>query len=137
MRIFVIEDNQENIELVEYLLAAHGYSPVLAMSGEEGLLRTAELKPDVILLDIWLPGIDGYELAAAIKMLPGLENTSARSGHGLGDDRRPGADRRSGVRWLHPEADRPRDVHRRDRTPSLPADDRATGTSPAMRSISR
>jgi CheY-like chemotaxis protein len=75
VRILVIEDNRENIELVEYLLTVYGYSPVLAMTGEEGLRIAAELKPDVILLDLRLPGIDGYDVAVAIRKLSGLEKT--------------------------------------------------------------
>jgi two-component system cell cycle response regulator len=74
-RILVIEDNNENIELVDYLLTASGYAPVLAMSGEDGLRIADELEPDLILLDIRLPGIDGYEVATAIKARPALADT--------------------------------------------------------------
>jgi CheY-like chemotaxis protein len=74
-RILVIEDNQENIELVDYLLRAFGYAPALAMSGEDGLVMADELEPDLILLDIRLPGIDGYGVALAIKERPALAHT--------------------------------------------------------------
>ena len=71
----MVEDNKENIELIEYLLRAHGYSPVLAMNGADGLRLASELKPDVILLDIRMPGIDGYEVATTIRKQPGLKKT--------------------------------------------------------------
>ncbi len=73
--ILVIEDHQENIELVDYLLRAFGYAPALAMSGEDGLVMADELEPDLILLDIRLPGIDGYGVAMAIKERPALAHT--------------------------------------------------------------
>ncbi len=74
-RILVIEDNKENIELVNYLLTAFGYSPVLAMNGADGLRIAEELEPDLILLDIRMPDMDGYEVANAIKQRSALEHT--------------------------------------------------------------
>ncbi len=74
-RILVIEDNPENIELVGYLLRAHGYSPSLALNGEDGLQIAEEIDPDLILLDIRMPGMDGYEVASAIRTRPALEHT--------------------------------------------------------------
>jgi CheY-like chemotaxis protein len=65
--ILVIEDNRDNITLVDYLLRAHGYAPLLARSGIEGIRLAAEQRPDLILLDIRMPGMDGYEVAATIK----------------------------------------------------------------------
>jgi CheY-like chemotaxis protein len=65
--ILVIEDNRDNITLVDYLLRAHGYAPLLARSAVEGIRLAAEERPDLILLDIRMPGMDGYEVAATIK----------------------------------------------------------------------
>jgi CheY-like chemotaxis protein len=66
-RILVIEDNRDNITLIDYLLRAHAYEPLLARSGVEGVRLAAAERPDLILLDIRMPGIDGYEVASTIK----------------------------------------------------------------------
>ena len=74
-RILIIEDNRENIELADYLLRAHGYSPSLAMNGGEGLRLADQIAPDLILLDIRMPEMDGYEVASAIRSRPALKHT--------------------------------------------------------------
>jgi CheY-like chemotaxis protein len=73
--ILVVEDNEDNLNLIDYLLRAHGFTPRLARSGTEGLRLALAQRPDVVLLDIRMPGLDGYELAAAIKSTPALERT--------------------------------------------------------------
>ena len=65
--ILVIEDNEANIQLADYLLRAHGHHPLLARNGADGLRIAVEEAPDVILLDIRMPGMDGYAVAAAIR----------------------------------------------------------------------
>jgi CheY-like chemotaxis protein len=72
--ILVIEDNEDNIRLVDYVLRAHGYDPLLAMDGAEGLRMAVEQRPDLILLDVRMPRMDGYEVAARLKEA-GLEGT--------------------------------------------------------------
>lgn len=74
-RILVIEDNQANIELIDYLLTAHGYLTLLATNGEDGLRLATQQRPALVLLDLRMPGIDGYQAAAAIRKQPGLEQT--------------------------------------------------------------
>jgi CheY-like chemotaxis protein len=71
-RILVVEDNEDNIRLIDYLLKAHGYAPLLARDGGEGVRVAIENRPDLVLLDIRMPGMDGYEVAAALKAEPGL-----------------------------------------------------------------
>jgi CheY-like chemotaxis protein len=73
--ILVVEDNEDNLTLIDYLLKAYGYAPLLARNGEEGLRIATERCPDLILLDIRMPGLDGYQVAAAIRSTPGLERT--------------------------------------------------------------
>ena len=70
--ILVVEDNHANIELTDFLLQASGYQPLLALSGAEGVRLAAEQRPDLILMDIQMPGMDGYEAIAAIKKRPEL-----------------------------------------------------------------
>jgi two-component system cell cycle response regulator DivK len=74
-RILVIEDNEANIQLADYVLRANGYHPLLARNGADGLRIAIEEKPDVILLDIRMPDMDGYEVAAAIREIPALSRT--------------------------------------------------------------
>lgn len=73
--ILVIEDNEANLELISFLLSAHGYTPQLATNGEEGLRLACQERPVLVLLDLRMPGMDGYEVAAAIRRQPELEHT--------------------------------------------------------------
>ena len=70
--ILVVEDNRANMELTECLLKASGYQPLLALSGAEGVRMATDAPPDLILMDIQMPGMDGYEATAAIKRDPEL-----------------------------------------------------------------
>jgi CheY-like chemotaxis protein len=66
-RILVIEDNEDNMRLVDYMLRAHGYEPLLATDPTDGLWMALERKPDLILLDIRMPKMDGYDVAARLR----------------------------------------------------------------------
>ena len=70
--ILVIEDNPANMQLMVYLLNAFGHMPVEAMDGEAGLDAVHRQAPELILCDLQLPGIDGYEVARQIKLDPSL-----------------------------------------------------------------
>lgn len=65
--VLVIEDNDQNLYLMRFLLERHGFRVVGAVSGRQGLALAAELSPDVILLDVQLPEMDGYAVAAALR----------------------------------------------------------------------
>jgi two-component system, cell cycle response regulator len=69
-RILVIEDNPANLELMVYLIDAFGHIAVSARDGQEGLYAAAQVKPDLILCDIHLPKIDGYEVVRRLKNDP-------------------------------------------------------------------
>ena len=60
-RILVVEDNPLNLKLVRDVLGAEGYDVLEATSGEEGLEVAARYAPDLVLMDLQLPGIDGTE----------------------------------------------------------------------------
>lgn len=62
-RILVIEDNPANLELMSYLLRAHGHTVVAATEGAAGLEAVERERPDLIVCDLQLPDIDGYEVA--------------------------------------------------------------------------
>jgi CheY-like chemotaxis protein len=72
-RVLVIEDNEQNMYLIHFLLEANGHTVIEAMNGPDGIERAQDANPDIILLDIQLPGMDGYEIARIIRKTPGLE----------------------------------------------------------------
>jgi two-component system cell cycle response regulator DivK len=71
-RILYIEDNPENRMLMRRVLMAEGYIIEEAVNGQTGLQKAAESPPDLILMDINLPEIDGYEVTARLKQLPNM-----------------------------------------------------------------
>jgi two-component system cell cycle response regulator DivK len=71
-RILYIEDNPDNRLLIRRVLQVEGYEVIEAVDGQSGMRQAAEGKPDLILMDINLPEIDGYEVTARLKQLPGL-----------------------------------------------------------------
>lgn len=66
-KILYVEDNPDNMRLVERALKARGYEVYGAYNGLDGLSVAEELQPEVILLDINLPDIDGYEVARRLR----------------------------------------------------------------------
>ena len=68
-KILVIEDNESNLYLITYILRHNGYTVLEARTGEEGVKIASEKKPDLIILDIQLPGIDGIKTARRIRAL--------------------------------------------------------------------
>jgi two-component system cell cycle response regulator DivK len=73
-RILVVEDQEDNRQIVRDLLVASGYDLVEATTGEEGLALAERERPDLILMDIQLPGLDGYEVTRRIKANPALNH---------------------------------------------------------------
>lgn len=71
-RILLIEDNEQNRYLVTFLLQARGWEVVHAADGPAGLALAGEIAPALILLDIQLPGMDGYAVARALRANPTL-----------------------------------------------------------------
>jgi len=68
--ILVIEDNEQNRKLVRDVLTFKGYQIIEAETGEEGLRLARERSPDLVLMDIRLPGIDGIEALARLRAEP-------------------------------------------------------------------
>lgn len=69
-RILVVEDNSLNLKLVRDVLEHAGYEVVEARSGEEGVRLAAERPPDLVLMDLQLPGIDGTEALHRLRRNP-------------------------------------------------------------------
>jgi len=65
--ILVVEDEEDILELIRYNLTKEGYQVACAASGEEGLKSARAKHPDLVLLDLMLPGIDGLEICKALK----------------------------------------------------------------------
>lgn len=65
--ILVIEDVEDHLEIVKLILEQHGYNILVATTGLEGLNTTKNCHPDLIILDVVLPEMNGYEVCKAIK----------------------------------------------------------------------
>ncbi len=65
--VLVIEDNDNNMELITFLLTAHGYETLRAQTGRDGVARALDDQPDFVLLDVQLPDIDGFEVVRSIR----------------------------------------------------------------------
>jgi len=66
-KILVVEDNADILELVAYNLEAQGYEVTRAMTGENGLSQAARVLPDLVVLDVMLPGINGLDVCRKLK----------------------------------------------------------------------
>lgn len=71
-RILIIEDNPANVELMAFLLAAYGHTPVSAPDGARGVAAARAERPDLVACDVNLPGMNGFEVLATLKAEPRL-----------------------------------------------------------------
>jgi len=73
-RVLIVEDNMDTYELVHFILEKNGYETFLAMNGRDGVNATQKQKPDLIIMDLSMPEMDGWTATALIKK---NEKTSA------------------------------------------------------------
>lgn len=73
-RILLIEDDPENAEYVELALTVKGYDVTIVDSAEEALPLAEEAEPDLILLDVMLPGMTGFEFLGRLRSRPALRS---------------------------------------------------------------
>jgi CheY-like chemotaxis protein len=71
-RVLVVDDNPANLEIIETRLARQGYEIVTARDGDEALIAAREQTPDLILLDVMMPGKDGIQVCRELKADPDL-----------------------------------------------------------------
>lgn len=72
--ILCVDDDEKSLKLIQAILDTHGYETCGATSGKQALTDLAKLSPDVVLLDIMMPGMDGYEVCKAIRANPATED---------------------------------------------------------------
>ena len=70
LNILIVEDDPQTVKLIKFILEKEDYSTISAKDGEEGLQMAREKKPDLIVLDLMLPGIDGYRVCEILKANP-------------------------------------------------------------------
>ena len=87
--ILLVEDNEQNRYLATFLLESHGYVVVHEPDGPRGVATAASIDPVMVLLDIQLPGMDGYAVAKALRAIEGLRETPivAVTSHAMAGDR--------------------------------------------------
>jgi CheY-like chemotaxis protein len=92
-RVLLVEDNSDISDLIQMQLQMWGHDVSVAADGPAGLAAAVSLRPDVALVDVGLPGMDGYELAARIRReMPGAPiRLVAMTGYGGPEDRARGA----------------------------------------------
>jgi CheY-like chemotaxis protein len=88
-RVLVVDDNDDAREALEFLLKEEGHDVRGAADGAEALAEAKSFQPDVVLLDIGLPGMDGYDVARALRAMPESAGAFivAVSGYGQAEDR--------------------------------------------------
>lgn len=68
--VLVVDDNSPMVEMISTVLSIHGYEPQSALSGEQALGLVAQRPPDLILLDMTMPGLDGLETLQRLRAMP-------------------------------------------------------------------
>ncbi len=93
-RVLIVDDNEDSANSLAMILKIGGHETESVYTAIDALQRAAAFRPDVVLLDIGLPGMDGYEVAQKMRELPGLRDIRlvAVTGYGRSDDRRRARD---------------------------------------------
>jgi len=88
-KILLVEDNEMNRDMLSRRLVRNGYEVLLAIDGGEGLAKARAESPDLILMDMSLPGLDGWEATRQLKAEPGTRGIPviALTAHAMAGDR--------------------------------------------------
>jgi len=74
-KILIVDDEPNIVIPLQFLMEQNGYRTLVAQSGEEALESISKEKPDLVLLDIMLPGVDGFEVCEIVRLNPEWRNT--------------------------------------------------------------
>lgn len=74
-KILIVDDEPNIVIPLQFLMEQNGYRALVAQSGEEALEMISKERPDLVLLDIMLPGVDGFEVCEIIRLNPQWRNT--------------------------------------------------------------
>jgi CheY-like chemotaxis protein len=90
LRVLVVEDNRDTADSLRLLLGLYGYEVAVAYSGHDGVRAAEQHRPDVVLCDIGLPGLDGYAVARRLRGNPATAQARliAVTAYGRDEDRR-------------------------------------------------
>ncbi|MBJ6123852.1 response regulator [Microvirga splendida] len=88
-RILYVEDNEDNVYMLTQRLTRHGFSVSIASDGDQGIDMARREKPDLILMDLGLPSLDGWAAARQLKQMPETKDVPilALSAHTMPGDR--------------------------------------------------
>jgi two-component system CheB/CheR fusion protein len=88
-RVLIVDDNEDAANSLAMILKLSGHETASVYTARDALERAVSFRPDVVLLDIGLPGMNGYEVAQKMRELPGLADIRlvAVTGYGRSDDR--------------------------------------------------
>jgi CheY-like chemotaxis protein len=88
-RLLIVEDNEMNRDMLSRRLAKRGYDVAIAVDGEQGLAMARSAPPALILMDMSLPGLDGWEATRQLKSLPETRGVPviALTAHAMAGDR--------------------------------------------------
>jgi two-component system, cell cycle response regulator DivK len=75
--ILIVEDNEKNLKLVRDVLRVKGYATIEATNAEDGIALANEHKPDLILMDIQLPGMNGIDALRVLRAIPAIAVTAS------------------------------------------------------------
>jgi CheY-like chemotaxis protein len=89
VNVLLVEDNEMNRDMLSRRLAKRGYTVAMAIDGQQGIDMAVSEKPDIILLDMSLPVVDGWEAAQKMKANPASQNVPliALTAHAMASDR--------------------------------------------------
>ncbi len=89
-RVLIVEDNELNRDMLSRRLVRRGYEVLLAHDGAEGVAMASSTRPDIVLMDMSLPVLDGWEATRQLKAAPGTRTIPiiALTAHALDSDRR-------------------------------------------------
>ena len=99
LRVLVVEDNKDTASTLGVILKLWGHEIEIAYNGHAGLNAARQFRPDVVLLDIELPGLDGYEVAKAMRQVPELDQTTVVAISGFGQPEDQARSREAGINY--------------------------------------